>query len=105
MELNISERLMVLDTISTVSGNFATLKIVRDLQDKLSFSEEETEEYTITADENGFHWLGDNEKEIDFGKKGLEIIQNLLKKLDAEEKLTQDYYTIYEKFIDTEEDE
>ena len=100
MELNIPERLMILDILSTISGNFATLKIVRDLQDNISFSEKETADNSITTNDDGFHWKGNGIKEIDFGKRGMEIVVNVLKKLDAEEKLTQNYYTIYEKFID-----
>ena len=103
MELNISERLMVLDIFSTVSGNFATLKIVRDLESELSFSEDETKKYGIIANDDGYHWKGDFTKDITFGKRGTEIITNILKKLDAGEKLTQNYYTIYEKFIGVEE--
>jgi len=100
MELNIIERLMALDILTTVSGNFATLKIVRDLQNNLSFTEAETEQIKLTTDEKGFHWDGEITKDIDFGKTGTEIIVKILKKLDAEEKLTQNYYSLYEKFME-----
>jgi len=102
MELNILERVMLLGTLPK-EGNFLELKIVRDLQSELSFSEEEIKEHKMSSDEKGVHWVANIEKELKefkFGDKAKELISNKLKELDKDKKLTQQHFSLCEKFIE-----
>jgi len=101
MELNIVER-MILIQILPREGDFVTLKIVRDLQGVVGFSEEEYKEFELREVENGtYAWnsKGNLPKEIPIGEKATDIIVDALKKLNNEKKLTEHMVSLYEKFI------
>jgi len=88
-------------------GSFATLKIVRELQMQLAPSDEEYKAAGLKDDlltggvtvdpEKG--WDKVEDKEIVFGEIGKALIVSALKKLDEEEKLTQQHFELYEKFV------
>jgi len=106
MKLTIKERLMILNILPKQS-NFATLKIVRKLEEDLSFSENEYKEFGFDVTEiNGqviTKWNSEKNqevKDIKIGEKALDIIVESLKKLDNEKKLTQDHYVLYKKFVE-----
>ena len=99
MKLNLNERFAVLQIIPQ-EGNFATLKIVNDLKLVLAPSETEHKEFEITQDSEMLKWnlKGNEEREIKMGEKATDLIAEALKKLDEDAKLTQNQFTIYEKF-------
>jgi len=100
MLLNIKERLLLLNILPQ-ENNFVTLKIVRKIQEELSFSEQELKEADIQTNEGKVFWNQSKnvEKEITIGEKATDIIIEALKKLDKENKLTMDFLELYEKFI------
>lgn len=99
MKLNVLERLALLSVLPK-EGNFATLKIVRKLREDLSFSEEEIKRFGIEDLPDGrMTWKKEEEKEIQFGEKAIDIITKALKKLNETEQLTQDHLSVYEKFV------
>jgi hypothetical protein len=100
MNLTLLERIVLLNILPTES-NFATLKIVNDLRNTLSFTEEEYKEYEIVQDGNKLTWnlKGNEEQEITIGEKATDIIVEALKKLDEGKKLTMQQYSVYNKFI------
>ena len=100
MKLNLMERLVVLQILPQ-EGNFATLKIVRKLQETLSPSEEEFKEFEIKQDGDQVRWnpKGLEEREIELGDKAKEIVAEALKKLDKDNKLTPQLMLVYEKFV------
>ena len=102
MQLDIRERLVLLSVLPR-EGNFVTLKIARDLQDKLSFTEEEHKLYKFVQSEGRVTWddSAQQPKEIAIGEKANDIIVEALKKLDESETLKQDHFSIYEKFVET----
>ena len=55
MELTVKERIALMDALPR-EGNFADLKIVRTLQDSLSFSEEEHKILNFRNTETGMAW-------------------------------------------------
>ena len=59
MKLNVSERLMLLQILPK-EGNFATLKIIRQLQDSIGFNESEFKEFNIKHDKNNITWDSTN---------------------------------------------
>jgi len=99
MQLNLNERFAVLQ-ITPQEGNFATLKVVNDLRMVLSPTEAEFKEFEIHQEGEMLKWngKGKEEREIKIGEKATDIIVEALKKLDKEKKLTQNQFTIYEKF-------
>jgi len=100
MKLNLLERVVLLNILPQES-NFITLKIVNDLKNSLSFTEEEYKYYNVKQDNSKITWdlTGNEEKEISIGEKATDIIIEQLKKLDEQKKLTMDMYSIYSKFI------
>lgn len=102
MKLNIGNRLVLLGILPK-EGNFVTLRIVRKLQEDLSFSEDELEKYKIVQSENKVNWDSKidskDQKDIDIGGEATVIIVKALKDLDKSEKLLPNHVPLYEKFI------
>ena len=105
MKLNVKERLL-LQGILPKENNFVTLKIVRKLQEALSFNEDEIktyafETYKSETEKDMIKWNQEieQEKEIEIGEKATDIIADALKELDKNKKLTNDHFDLYEKFV------
>ncbi len=101
MQLNVGERLVLLSILPEES-NFVTLKIVRELKEKLSFSEEELKAYNFKQEGNSVKWDAtvDTNKEIAIGEKQTDLIKDALKKLNDANKLKQEHFGLYEKFVE-----
>ena len=102
------ERLTILNILPK-EGNFTTLKILGKLKESLAVSEEEYKDFEIRpeTDDKGeqtgrvtWNEKGIAEKEIEIGEKATDIVVDALKELDKNKKLTNEHYTIYEKFIE-----
>jgi hypothetical protein len=101
MLLDTKERLMLL-AILPKEGDFTTLKIVRQMRDNLSFTEEEYKALKFVNLPNGqVQWQlsGDISREIPIGEKATDLIVSALKKLNEAKKLTEDHFGLYEKFV------
>ena len=109
MKLNIPERLALLSVLPN-QGGIVTLRIVRELQIELGFTEEEIEEYeiknTILPDgKAAINWNPDkvNEtKDIKIGKIAKGVIVRQLRQLDSQNQLHISMLPIYDKFIESE---
>ena len=105
MLLNTFERLILLNILPR-EGDFTTLKIVRNLREDLSFSEQEHKDLCITVDPKtgNVKWKTEADKEADIliGYKANALITSVLEKLNAEKKLTEQHFSLYEKFIGEE---
>ena len=134
MNLNVLERLALLEVLPR-EGDFVTLKLVRKLRESLSFSEAEIAQIDFNqnwkcpkcqkevsspdapkcecdsymAATGSMTWdAGKGEKvlkEIHMGEKMLTMCVTTLKKLDSEKKLTESFFSLYEKFIKAEGEE
>ena len=104
VKLGLFDRLVCL-ALLPAEGSYITLKIVRDLQMELAPSEEESKLAGINPNlvtggmEATLGWDKVAPKEIIFGDIAKGIIVAALEKLNKEEKLTQQHYVLYEKFI------
>jgi len=102
MKLNVLERLVVLSVLPA-EGDYITLKILRELRESLSFSEEEVKLMNIKNDGATTTWDTKAEppegKEVNIGDVAKKIISDALAKLDREKKLKDIQLGIYEKFI------
>lgn len=81
-------------------GSYVNLKIVRELREDLSFSEEEQKRLGMKETPEGrMTWDKEVEKDVKIGEKATDIIVQALKKLNATEQLTTDHLSVYEKFV------
>ena len=102
MQLTVQDRFALLNLLPT-QGDFSTLKVIRELRESLSFSDEEHEILKFQVREGDqVTWEGDADplKEFDFGWKQLEIIRDALKRADKDKKLKLEQVTIYERFME-----
>ena len=104
MLLTVRERL-ILQSILPQEGDFLTLKVLRKLQEDLSFTEEEHKLYKFVQSENQVTWDDKMEqgKEIEIGKKANDIIVLALSKLNDQKKLRMEHYDLYARFVGGED--
>ena len=100
MELNVLERLLVLNLLPK-EGTFTNLKLLRVARENLSFTEEENKVLKFKQENDQIVWINDavDAKEIELGEVVKELIVKELKKLDKEEKLKDEFLSLYSKFI------
>ena len=101
MKLNLAERFGLLKIIPK-EGSYLTLKIVKDLTEALSLSEEDFEEFGIKTDENNlttWNLKGIERKEIKIGEKAREIIIKALEDANKKMNLTFELYDLYEREV------
>ena len=99
MKLNVLERI-ILSNILPKQGNFTNLKIVRTVSEKLSFDEEENAKLEFRQDGDQMRWNSiDIVKDIELGSVATALIVKELIKMDKEEKLTIEHYSLCEKFL------
>ena len=108
MELNVLERIVLVNTLPR-EGNFKNLKLLRIIKEEISFSEEENKALNFRQEGDQLKWdnaIADGKpidiiplKEINFGETVTELIVESLKSLNDQGKLTENHFSIYEKFI------
>ncbi len=105
MELLVGERIMLGVLIAPIAADVVTLRLVRHLQEELSFSDEETEELKFENEEGRVRWSSDapQTKEFDFSKVVLSIIKAQFEKLSREKQLTLTQLDLHDKFCPEEE--
>ena len=102
MELSITERVSLLDTLPK-QGDVVMLRILRDLEEALSFSEEEYEELGITQEGTRITWEENVNKDITIGPKAHTLIAENLERLNANKNLPVACLPLYEKFCEVDE--
>ena len=102
MQLTPVERIMLMGLLPK-EGSFVTLKIVRDLQGELGFSEEEHKKYEFRQEGDVvlFAQCATTDlKDVKMGEKATDIIREAFKKLDSEGRLTVQVIDLYSKFME-----
>ena len=99
MTLTIKERLLLLSFLPR-EGNITTLRIVHNLRAALSFSEEEHAALKMEQNVEGFKWDADvvQDSEVVIGPRAHVLIQDTLTGMDKSSKLTEDFFSLWEKF-------
>lgn len=118
MELTVAERLMLGQLLAPIAADVVTLRVVRDLQGELSFSDEEFKAYNFRPgtrknaageEEPDGRLLWDTDvpqtKEFEFGPSALRIIQEQLRKANASKTLTLQQLGLYDKFCPEDKEE
>jgi len=100
MELNVKQRLMLLNVLPVENVRMTDLRIARELQLKLGFTEEEQARFGFVQDDTRLTWNQDADEpaDIKIGPRAHVLIQDALKKLDEEKKLTLDHLDIWDLF-------
>jgi hypothetical protein len=106
MELNVDERLL-LTMILPREGDITTIKIVRELREALSFSEEEHALFEISynKEQSRVEWNKGKAVPVDIplGAKAMSVVVEALEKLDKDKKLSEQHISLYDKFMGTTE--
>lgn len=104
MQLGVGDRIVLLSLLPA-EGDLSTVRIVHDLKQDLSFSEEEHKALQIKVEGDKITWGGgDGVKEISIGPRAHTLIAETLENLDGEKKITEDHLGLWEKFVDGEEE-
>lgn len=104
-KLNLPERLVLLDVLPK-EGNFLAMRTMRKLRESLALSPEEIDEYEVKIGENRISWNPQKSeffKEFDFEEYVVGVIKLKLKELSEKEKLEEKHITLFEKFVEGEE--
>lgn len=107
MRLTIKERLILL-SILPAEGSFLTLRLVRELREALSFSEEELAAFKLIVEGERASWdeaPAPEGVDIPVGERMTELIAQQLGELDRACKLTDDHFSLCEKFLDTDKEQ
>ena len=101
MQLGVGDRLAVLSILPR-EGDLATVRIVHDLRQALSFTEEEHAAFEIRNEGEGVAWAADKDvlKDITIGPKAYVLIAETLERMNTESTLTEDHLGAWEKFCD-----
>jgi len=105
MELTPVERIMLMGLLPK-EGSFVTLKIIRDLQGELGFSEEEHKKYEFRQEGDAVMFApcaATDLKDVQMGEKATDIIRDAFKKLDSEGKLSIQVIDLYSKFMEAKQ--
>lgn len=104
MELGVKDRVVLLAVLAGCEGNLTELRVLRELQSELSFSDEEIISLGLESDEGRTAWKPEAEqsKEIEFGDAAKGIIVRKLKELNRQGKLSADMLELVEKFPEVE---
>ncbi len=103
MKLSVLERLLIQSLIPK-EATYAHLKLIRVAREALSFTDEEVKLLNIrevgSGPEKRIEWDKTvEEKDITIGETVTGMIVAELKKMDSAGKLTADFVSIYEKFL------
>lgn len=102
-KLTVLERLLALQMLPK-EGSYTDLKLIREARESLSFTEEENALLKFRQLEDGrLTWdQSVDEVEIKLGLVAERKLQDALKKISDEGKLTEEYISLYEKLIEGE---
>lgn len=106
MELTVMDRLMLLQVLPK-EGDFLSLRILRELKEELSFTEEEQAALELkqnreagTVNWNLEHEQARGPKDVPIGEKATDLIVEALKGLNNRKQLTEAHMSIYERFVE-----
>ena len=108
VELTVLERLVLL-SILPKEGTFMTLKLLRKFREALSFDELELKRLKIKQEGDKVVWdMVEGAKiikKLKVGETLSKMIKDSLTTLDKQEKLTEDHFSLYEKFVEQQKEE
>lgn len=102
MTLKTYDRLVLLNVLPA-QGDILTLRVVRDLQAALSFTEEESAALQFEQVDGAVRWKteADEEKDIPIGDAARAVIRERLRELNDQKQLTLEHLPLYERFVES----
>lgn len=103
MKLTLGQRIQVLQILPS-KGDIKTLRIVKDIESKLSITQEEIVKYEFNTTPDGKAYTWNKEgvtDEVDYEFSDLEIseVKKALQKLEETKELDKSMLNLYDKFI------
>jgi hypothetical protein len=98
MKLNIKERVLLL-SLAPAKGDIVLLRLVQELNNALSFTEEEIKTANIQTINDRIIWEKDFEKDINIPDPIKNKIKEGLQTLSDKGELTLDYLSLWDKFF------
>lgn len=100
MLLSVRDRIILLQVLPR-QGNVTNLRIIRDLEREMGFSEEETTALKLESSERGVKWDKSSEvdKEIAIGEVAAKLIHDAFVDLDKRNALSLEHLDVYDKFV------
>lgn len=97
--LNVLERLLLLQILPP-QGSLTTIRIVRELRERLSFSEDEQTGLNFKYDGPQIQWdpTASYEVPVPIGPVAQQLIVESLEKLDETGQVTEQYLPLFDKF-------
>lgn len=104
MELTVKDRLVLLQILAQMEVGLTELRIVRELKESLSFTEEEHKALNLRTEGQGVAWNGqvDLLKDVPIGDVARRLIVRRFKELDRQRKLTDQLLDTLDKFPEVE---
>jgi len=104
MLLNVKQRLLLLNILPE-HGNYLTLKIIREQQERLSFSEEELKRLKVKLVGDRYTWdeMIDVPVDIEIGESARGVIKLAFRELDQQGQLKVEFLPLYEHFMEGED--
>ncbi|KKN70392.1 hypothetical protein LCGC14_0430870 [marine sediment metagenome] len=108
MELSIKERMLLQQLLGGVKTNFLTLKKIRVFREELSPTNSEEKKLNLreegTGDKKSLRWNPIPDREIEIPEAVYNVIKKTLESMDKAEQLSNDFYSLMEKFFPEMED-
>ena len=108
MKLSVIER-VVLSNILPKEGSFANLRLLRIVREELSFNEEENKLLGFRQEGNQLMWNSKivkgkqvdivEDRDFRIGDVVTKLIKDELGSLNSQAKLTEQHFSLYEKFV------
>ncbi len=104
MLLNVKQRLLLLNILPSES-NYIELKVIREQQERLSFSNEELQRLKVKREGDMYNWdeSQDVPVEIEINESARGILKVAFRLLDQQGQLKIEFLPLYEHFIEGEE--
>jgi hypothetical protein len=102
MQLSVQDRLILLHLTRSVEGNLSTLRVVRDLQQELGFSDDESLVLQFVQGPEQLTWAADVDvqKDVTLAPTAKSAVLSAFKRLEDQGKLTMDFLLLYEKLLE-----
>jgi len=99
-KLTLGDRFAVLSVLPA-EGNFATLKLIRELREQMSLNAIEIKDHKVVQNGDHITWEhGEKTKEMEFSEFAENMIKTRLKKMNETNTLEDKHFAIYEMFVE-----
>lgn len=100
MDLGVGQRLMLLQILPR-EGDITTIRIIKELREQLSFTEEDHRRLQIRQEGGVVFWNVKEEyfKEVKIGDVAVGLVVKSLKQLSDNKKLTEGHLPLWEMFM------